>query len=312
MQEGGELVTVVYVDLVILVNFVMDFFILWAAGKLAGLRVKALRLICGALLGAAYSMIIFFPQTVFLTSFFAKVLCSIAMVLAAFAPLRLGLFCRSLASLYIVSFAMGGAVLAAMYMMDDPPQVIQVINGVAVYQEGYALGWLAAGIGAAVMVGYGGYVTMRNSWIRHNLIKTLTIHFGQGAVNVEALLDTGNHLYDPVSKNPVILVEAKTIAQLLPPALQKTVLNGLDDLNLADLTAGLNEEWAARLKVIPFSSVGRSQGLLLGFRPDLIEIQDRRQTIRRDDAVIGLINRALTKNGRYQALLHPELFRQIS
>lgn len=309
--EGGEVITQVYVDLLILVNLVMDFLILWATGKLAGLKTGFWRLTLGALVGAAYSLVVFFPDVPLFSSAIAKVLCSVCMILVAFAPLGRGSFIRSVAYLYLISFAMGGAVVAVMYLKDQPYS-IQVINGVGVSTGDFRYSWLAAGIGVAILLGYGGFAYVRSNWLQQSLLHGLTIYFKQQEITILALLDTGNLLLDPLSHSPVIVVEAQALQSILPASLLHMVRTGGDEYNLQGLTPDLEKDWGTRLRVIPFNSVGRSHGLLLGFRPDGVEIRNKGKTFRRNDVIIGLINRKLTMNGRYQALINPEMLRQES
>ena len=47
--------TPVYIDIILLVNLVMDFLILWAAGKLAGIEIRYGRILTASILGAIYS-----------------------------------------------------------------------------------------------------------------------------------------------------------------------------------------------------------------------------------------------------------------
>ncbi|NLP08484.1 MAG: sigma-E processing peptidase SpoIIGA, partial [Clostridiaceae bacterium] len=52
---------------------------------------------------------------------------------------------------------------------------------------------------------------------------------------------------------------------------------------------------------------GKENGMLLGFRPDYIEIgaADGKKDIR--DVIIGIYNRTLSANDQYRALMNPEL-----
>ena len=58
MDETGLSVEV-YVDILILVNFIMDFLILWVAGKLTSFRIRIGRLIAAALLVPEKQIMVF-------------------------------------------------------------------------------------------------------------------------------------------------------------------------------------------------------------------------------------------------------------
>ncbi len=56
--------------------------------------------------------------------------------------------------------------------------------------------------------------------------------------------------------------------------------------------------------MIPFKSLGRANGMLIGFKPDRVAVG---ADASRSDVVIGIYNSRLTRDGRYQGLLAPEL-----
>lgn len=308
-MEATGLLSQVYVDVMLAVNFIMDFFILWAVGRLTNTPGRFHRLVLGALLGASYSLVIFFPESTFMNSLGAKFLCSLAMIILAFAPMSFKAVFRSLLYLYIVSFAMGGAVIAAIYLNDGSPGYIQVLNGAAVYFGSFHYGWLSVGVGVALLMGLGGYYYLRKNWLQQALVHSLMIRFAGKTVYLQALLDTGNQLCDPLSKKPVIVVETGVLKDLLPPSILEAVA-GSEEINLPALTCRINEEWSGRLRLIPFNSVGRTHGMMLGLRPDGVEIRNKKKAIYCKDVVIGLINRDLSKEDKYQALLHPALFEE--
>jgi len=72
-------------------------------------------------------------------------------------------------------------------------------------------------------------------------------------------------------------------------------------------TAISNTSWFNRFRLIPFSSLGKENGMLVGFRPDFIEIDNDNEKKDIKDVVIGIYTRSLSKNEKYRALLSPDL-----
>ncbi|WP_274378655.1 sigma-E processing peptidase SpoIIGA [Desulforamulus profundi] len=64
--------------------------------------------------------------------------------------------------------------------------------------------------------------------------------------------------------------------------------------------------YAKRLRLIPFQSLGKENGMLLGIRPDVIEIcyRDKKQQVK--DVVLGIYDRKLSPETTYRALLHTQ------
>ena len=68
-----------------------------------------------------------------------------------------------------------------------------------------------------------------------------------------------------------------------------------------------SERWSSRFRVIPLQSLGREQGLLVGFRPDAVHLVTEGRRVTLTGVVIGISPKPLDPEGSYRALLHPEL-----
>lgn len=121
-------------------------------------------------------------------------------------------------------------------------------------------------------------------------------------ITLRGLVDTGNQLYAPFSGRPVMVAEYAAVAKLFSPDLRLAV-EAWQDKRTGDflrLTGNSQEKFI----VIPFSSLGHSNGLLLGFRPDKVSLSNGLVLNR---PVVGIYRQRFTAAGDYQALLHPEL-----
>jgi len=306
MIENG-LTVKVYLDVIFVVNFIMDFIILGATGKLANLPLKLSRLILGAVIGAVYSIAVFFPEWSFFSTFLGKSLCAMIMVLLAYRPQGIAKFIRSFLYLYLISFAMGGAVLAMAYFLNSSPGFLQVWNGVGIFY-GIHYSWLIIALAVALFLGYGGFHFFRKGWLQQELLNTLTIYFHDDKVILPALLDTGNQLTDPFTKKPVIVVERAALEKLFPEEFLQKVKE--DNLEISELLGSLDKSWARSIRLIPYNSVGKSNGLMVGFRPDIVMIKNKKKEIITSEVFLGLVNRPLSREGRYRALLHPQILEE--
>ena len=57
-----------------------------------------------------------------------------------------------------------------------------------------------------------------------------------------------------------------------------------------------------KFKVIPFSSLGNDNGVLLGFKPDYIKIYDEEEYVK-NNIIIGIYNGKLSKSNLYTSLI---------
>ena len=92
--------TVIYLDELFLLNFVVDYLLLLAAGRLAGEILRRGRLALGAALGAAYAGAVFLPGLGFL----AHPLCKLGAAVLIWRLARL----ESFGVAYLTPFSAGG------------------------------------------------------------------------------------------------------------------------------------------------------------------------------------------------------------
>ena len=111
------------------------------------------------------------------------------------------------------------------------------------------------------------------------------------------MLDTGNLLIEPISNSDVVVVESESLKEIISNDILdniNTIINGkwLDNDNIHSY----------KLKIIPFSSLGNDNGLLIGFKPDYIKIYSEEEIIR-NDIIVGIYNGKLSKNDLYTSLI---------
>ncbi|GAW92136.1 sigma-E processing peptidase SpoIIGA [Calderihabitans maritimus] len=303
----------VYLDILFFINFFMDYVVLWATSKFSQISTTAGRLAAGAAFGALFSILLFL---VGLNSPYyhssglilaGKILFPVAMVWAAFPQVKLRRFLQALGYFYLVSFAMGGAMLGAIFYFNNNPQVVTATAGIRLFLTGVRYTWLLAAVAIAVLMGKWGVVAIRKNFFQSIMRVPVIIRFGSHRIPVKALVDTGNQLRDPISKKPVMIVEYDLIKPFLPPALQQA-FDKNPEPDVTEIVSSLQgTSWAARLRIIPFTSIGKSKGVLVGFRPDEVIVVADGSPVKIGDVILGVYRKPLSGEGSYRALLHPDL-----
>jgi stage II sporulation protein GA (sporulation sigma-E factor processing peptidase) len=288
----------------------MNYAILWAAAKLGRIPAIKWRIAAGAALGAFYSLALFIPGKTFLLSVWFKSAASVIIAAAAFAPLKPKKFLVCLGCFYLTSFALGGLTLGIIFFSHSGRVVSY--NGVGSvvaerFWPGIYLGLAAlwvAGKGLACLIKKGCF----ESFFKMNLL----IKSGSEQINIEALLDTGNNLKDPLTKHPVIVVEYAVLKPLLPREVQSCFeKDGEPDVWGFLGSLGGNRS-ASRFSAVPFQSLGNVNGLMVGFRPDEVFIERHGQLVRVGKVVIAIYHKRLDPGGNYNALLSSELLAPVS
>lgn len=297
-------VQVIYLDVLLVpigANFLFDWLLLWATAEVTKTRTTRLRLLAGALCGTAhYALYLLsaygavglygllrFPLTVGVIS--------LAMIGIAFFPtLSPPRLLRLAGTFYVILFVSAGAGLAVGNLLANGGRPSELIIQLAA-------------IGSLLMVAELGWgVVQRRVW-RGLYLVPIEITWEERSVNLTALVDTGNNLNDPLTRAPVIVVETDALRPLFPESLWSDVVELAqgDFARVSRLVA--HSRWSSRLRLIPFTSLGEENGLLVGFKPDTVRILLPQITNVPRKAIIGLSRHTLDREGQYQALLHPSL-----
>ena len=291
----------VYADVVFAINFVMDLLIIWVAGKLAGRRAKLRRLMLGAFIMAlSYCAVTFGGSTRPFYYLLSAVVMLILGIMAAYAPLNLIVLSKLVLFSYLSAFLIGGIGMGLFYTSHFPDIIGSITNN-------FSLLILVGAVAAFAVLFRFGSRWLESRAIKRQICMAVRIFFGDRNLELNALVDTGNSLRDPLSHAPVIVAEFDSVKAFLPDSV-KLLFYEKQENNLQNLlTYASTDDFSGRLRMIPYESLGKQNGLLIGFRPDRVEIMRENDTVALSDVVIGIYNRSLSRNGDYQGLLNPEL-----
>lgn len=226
----------VYLDLVMWLNFMVDFLLLLGTNRLSGFPTEGKRAALAALLGAVYSGACLLPGFSFLGNTLWRLVSLGLMASIAFgwnqsAVKRGGIFT-------LLSMALGGIALG--------------------FGEGSFLMLTLAAVGVWLLcrVGFGG--TVGQEYV------PVEIENDNRHVQLIALRDTGNTLRDPITGEPVLILGADAAMKLC----------GLTELQLSDPMGTMLIRPGFRM--IPYHAVGQPGGMLLAKKFDQVKIGDRR------------------------------------
>jgi len=288
----------VYADITFMVNFTMDFMILWATAKLSGTAIVYGRLITASLLGGIYGVAYLFPVMNIWYNLPAKIIFSGILVIVAFRPRGWQEFKKTLICFYGVSFVMAGATIAVSYFLHN--------NNQGLY---FSYWWLLGGILCAFLMGSYGEKYLAQKIIPALLKYQVELHFGNAICRGEGFLDTGNGLRDPLTQCPVVVAEYDLLKECFPDDCKAAIENFRDDHDI--LQALSKSSWANRLRVIPFSSIGKKNGLMVGLRCDEIVVDPDKINLLYKNLVVGIYLDKLSAKENYQLLIPSEILQKI-
>lgn len=228
---------VIYLDLVLGLNFLVDLLLILGTNRLCGFPAGIVRSAAAAALGAVYAAGAMLPEFWFLVSTFWRMIFLMLMGIVAFglnrsAWKRTGVF-------LLLSMAMGGIAVG----IDRQGIPALLLSAASV--------WLLSRIGFGSSVGGKEYIPV-------------TVTEGDRTAMAIALKDTGNALRDPVSGEQVLVMGPDAAARLLDID-REALYHPLDSLHCYP-----------GLRLIPYSAVGQSGGFLLAKRFENVKLGDRK------------------------------------
>ncbi|MBR3867341.1 MAG: sigma-E processing peptidase SpoIIGA [Butyricicoccus sp.] len=250
---------VIYLDVLAAVNGTIDYLLLLATARLAGIFPNRRRLLGAAAVGALFAVLSVLPPLTFLSGPLFVLLCGVLLPALAFGFDRTRLP-RMTVLFLLTAGTCAGIVLAVSnwtgallrignaYYLDVP---FEIVLSAALLCAGTVSLLFRGGLG-------------KNGRERPSEIVTIT--YADRSARFLLLQDTGADLCDPISGRPALLLD-RTAARRLLPAPCADLLDRLRADNAAALLGELPPGQAYRFCLLPYRAVGQSAGLLLAFRP---------------------------------------------
>ncbi len=272
---------VIYADILLALNWWLDFLLLLGVRRMLGLTARPWRVAVGALVGALSAGVLFLPPLPWWLSLLVKLVAAAGMVMVAFGRSGWRDFLRQVLLLFGLSAGMAG-LCGALYFFVTPSD-LYVFNGVVYYAVPPLL------LVGLTVICYGllsliGYVSRRRAPAGRCF--HLHITYGHRTRAVPCLYDSGNHLTEPFSGRPVVVLERGEATWLLP------VPGSAEDIPTSPGEAG----W----RVVPFDSLG-GRGLLPAFVPTAIEVDTPTGRRRLPPCYVAVCDRL--GSGEYRALM---------
>ena len=292
----------IYLDVVILENLIMNSIIIYVTAIIMKLKIKHIKIIISSLIGAIYSVASYITNVPIYSNFFLKIILSIVMVYIAFTPNNIKTLIKQITIFYLTSFLFGGVAFSLIYIIK--PQEILMKDGLFLGTYPLKTVFLGAIIASIILIT--AFKVIKNKITAKDIYCNIEIYLEQKNIEIKAMLDTGNLLKEPISGMPVIVVEHTKLYDIIP----KEILNNLDKIlggDLESIPEEIKEKYLTKLKVIPYSSLGKQNGMILGIKADKIKIIKEDENIIKNNVIIGIYNKSLTKRGEYNGLVGIEL-----
>lgn len=259
----------IYLDIFFLLNMGMNFVIFMIESFFVQSRVRVRRLLVASVMGAAIACVMivlgihrFLPLLIIL-----YLAVSIFLVRLAFGKTTPGTLVRNIMLFYIVAFLLGGLLVQLQKVFQLPMTGVTVLAVASLML--LFLRWLLPKI-----------QRRQEKISRYYRVR---LHYAGNRIEGNALLDTGNCLYDPISHQPVLLGDVMFLNTLLKKKKEPV------------------------MRMIPFHSVGKESGLLRAFQAESLEIESEGGWKCIDKPWVAVCDKYVSVDGEYEIILHPDM-----
>ena len=288
----------IYIDIIFFENLIMNSIILYATAIMIKIKPKIVRVIISSTIGSIYAIVTYISEIEIYTSIILKLILSVIMVYVAFNPQNVKKMWKQLAIFYLTSFVFGGVALYLIYFIK--PQEVFMKNGIFVGE--YVLKVILLGAIVAFIVIKISLKIIKTKISSKDMYCKIKVKLEDKIIETKAMIDTGNLVKEPITNTPVVIIESSLLEGILP----QKILNNLENIlggDFSRVSEEIQEKYISKLKCIPFSSLGKQNGMLVGIRADEIQvdIEDEKKTS--NNVIIGIYDKSLTKRGEYRALI---------
>lgn len=261
----------IYIDVLIILNIYVNFFLLKATARLTHTPLKTSRCVVSSVIGSLFSLTIFLPDMNFLIPLAIKLGAAVIITAMAFGIKDKRQTVKLVFFFYLVNFIFGGIIM--LFYLTFKPGFMAFGN--TYFYVDFSLLSLVV----FTAVSYFAVTAVRRLMDRGCDTKgkyKVVIRQSGKTVSVDALADTGNSLVDMFSGKPVIICRSADLQDIADLPSEPAVEN-------AELLYKTNG-----LRFIPYSTIGNT-GMIAVFSPEEIVICDSESgRTKKVDAMIGI------------------------
>lgn len=298
-----------YLDAVWLLNLLIDFMILRLTGYLNKKKNSGWRMIIGSIFASMIVFVtVFYPGSLLLYPL-GKIFFSIAIILITFRHKTWLDLLKSWLYFYFVSFVIGGILLGVHFMFQ---QSIQMDSGsFMTVTTGYGtpISWGFVVIGFPICWYFTKHTMDKQALInfQSDQLFTCEIDIFNRKISTTGYLDSANHLSDPITNKPVVIIDRSVIQQIVDVDQFIQLEQISQSLDISQLDHALVQS----VSLIPYQDVSSPTGVLIALKPELFTVTYFDQIIESKNILMGLRFSSLASEQEYHCLLNPQLFKYL-
>lgn len=283
---------VIYIEQILIDNFVINFFILLSLKGVLKAKIKKLNIVLSSLLGSVISLCYPLFLNIFWFSICLKILLSLVMVLMLKKWQKPKEFVLYYLTFLLLTCLFGGVCLFLLVMFDK--------NFSPSNYSSYSLP-----LGVICVIVFFVFLVVKNIFKNfykrknvNNFVYKIVLENNGNFDEILGFLDSGNNLVDNITKKPITIVDFFSLKNLTKEVnLADIVLNKQGNINKVFKNA----------HTIETLSIGKNVNKILVIQIDKLEIYNDNSVHIINDAIIGLTLKSFVSDIGYSALLNKNL-----
>ena len=302
----------IYLDVIWLLNFFFDGLLLYLTALILKRKITIWRLVAGSLLGSLIVILMVSPLSMYATHPVIKLIFSFFIIGIAFGYKRFRFFFQNLVTFYFATFMVGGGMIGVHYFLKYEMEIMNGVLMTNTNQFGNPVSWGFVLLGFPLLWFFTrkqiGEIEMKK--IQYDQIAKVVITIENKKIQLKGLIDSGNQLYDPITKSPVLIVDVNKAGEYFPESIIEQSKN-MDSFTTDESDQDMHK-WENRVRIIPYRGVGQEHQFLLALKPDEITIFHSNEQIIVKKGLVALNHTILSSDGEYDCIIHPKMLTSSS
>ncbi len=282
---------IIYIDILLILNLFVDYFLLLSCSILLKVNIKKKRLIAGALLGSAFSLLILLPSLNVFLNLIVKIASGLILVLVTFGYKKKQLFIKTFLIFFTENLIFIG-VMFFLWVFVSPPGMFwkNGVTYIAISPFVVVFGSLIAYMFTCVI----NFILAKR--VDCKKIYSIRIEFNKKFVVLKALYDSGNCLVEPFSGKPVCVCEYEKLVNIFPEEFHNFFIDFFGRVSDVE-----RSRFRKFIKLIPTDTISGC-GLLPAFSPESFYVFNAQAKKQQLDCYVAVTTKKIS-DGEYSAII---------
>ncbi len=279
-----------YIEFIIFQEFVVDFILLYITGSLFYKKINYKRIISATLIGLVYSIAVFFIDREFINNYIIKFLISVLMLTVAHSPKGFLGYLRYILCFYTLSIFIMGIILLSYYLFSSRLTIILLLSSIFI---------------AFLILKYVFYEIKKNK-TDNDYFRDIVICLDGNSVELVGFIDTGNEMFDALSKRPVIIANIDCIKKLFRTEVFQDIKKAYENSTEHMIDFMFKKLHNYNFRLLKYKTINSVDEYMIGVIPSktIVKYKGNERYI---NCIVGIYPKTLSDENKFQALLYKKI-----